>query len=386
MFGRFINTFLSREKSFFQISVDAYFERNLEEDLAIFQRLHPKDNFGRSIAQHECQVYPFKKDLFLLNCIAFFLTPLILLVLLFKKRIALKDDRSALVCYNCYNLPSSLPEALSDKSICSLKSRECSYYLSRKDISFLFRFFIRSFWHPFLSLRVMLKVAKYRSIIDSFNNLEAIAITGEFMDTSSALTQYCHENGIKHYNFMQGDMLGSPRIAFFCFDKCFVWDSYYADLFRTYRACPEQFEVSMPQCLKRIDDGVTNKTIDFVYYVGGYPGEDLLTIRSAIDKLVAKGYICEVRPHPHWSDMDEIRRVFTGLTIQDTSSVTVDKSLLLAKNAIGLCSTVLLQAYYNDVHVVIDDLSCPTKYEMLKGYQYIMLNKPHDVLSEITKN
>ena len=387
MLKKAINIILTLERNFYQKSVDVYFDRNLKEDIKVFQRLHPQDDFGRSIALHKCQVYPFKKDILLLNILAVFLTPIVMVLLLLKKRFYHKDDQATIVCYMCNNLPGSLPLALLKEKITYIKSSiNTPSYLSKADVSFLLRFFIRSFFHPFLSFRVMLKVAKYRVIIDSFKNLEIIAITGEFSDTSSVMTKYCHERGIKHFNFMQGDMLGSPRIAFFHFDKCFVWDQYYADMFVGFGASPEQFEVSIPQCLQKIEDSGAEKSIDFTYYVGGFPGEDLLTIRAACDKLIAKGYVCEVRPHPRWSDIEEIKRVFQGISIQDTSSVSIEMSIVKTNNVIGLCSTVLLQAFYNDVNVVIDDLSCPDKFKMLEKYQYIMLNKPHKVLSEITNN
>lgn len=385
MFKKYINKILQKEKDFFQKSVDALFDRDLDRDISFFQRLHPKDDFGRSIAQHKCQVYPFKKDLFKLNCMAFFLTPVIMFFLLFKKRVHVNDDNSTTVCYYCFNLPGSLPAAFRQEKISYLTSEECPYYLCRKDVSFLIRFFIRSFWHPFLSFRVLLKVAKYRAIIDSFNKLEVIAITGEFSDTSSAMTQYCHENGIKHYDFMQGEVFGSPRSSFFHFDKCYVWDEHYKNMFIGFGATPKQFEVSLPKCLQKIDGDHNNKTIDYTYYLGGDPDEELTIIREALDKMVIKGYSCEVRPHPHWSNMEEVKKVFDGIAIQDTKCVNIEQSILKTRNAVSLYSTVLIQAYFNDVHVVIDDLSSPEKYKMLEVYQYIMLNKPHQLLSEITQ-
>ena len=386
MFKKFINRFLLNEQSFYQKSVGCLFERNLEKDISFFKRMRPKDIFGRSIAQHKCQVYPFKKEVLRFNCLSLFMMPLAILALLLKKRVNVNDDQSNIVFYNCSNLPGSLPEALSDKSIRSLSCSECPFYLCLGDIPFLIGFFFRSICHPFLAFRVMLKVARYRAIIDSFKKLEVIAITGEFVDTSSAMTQYCHKRGIKHFNFMQGEAFGSPRASFFHFDKCFVWDQHYVDMYTSFGATPEQFEVSLPQCLQKIENNGIEKTVDYTYYLGGDPDEELLVIRKALDKLVAKGLVCEIRPHPKWSDMEAVRKEFDGISIQDTSKVNIDHSILQTKNAISLYSTVLLQAFYNDVHVVIDDLSSPNKYKQLESYQYIMLNKPHRLLSEITQN
>ena len=314
------------------------------------------------------------------------MTPFIIVALLMKKKVLINDDQSAIVCYNCYNFPSSLPKAFLNKRIREIKSGECPYYLNKEDVSFLLRFLCTSFRYPFLAFRVVLKVAKYRAIIDSFSQLKTIAITGEFIDTSSAMTKYCHERGVKHIDFMQGEAFGSPRASFFHFDKCYVWDQHYVDMFTSFGATPEQFEVSLPQCLQKIDNPGVEKTIDYTYYLGGDHDEELSVIRRSLDVLVTKGYVCEVRPHPKWSNMEAVRKEFEGICIQDTSVVSIDQSILQTRNAISLYSTVLLQAYYNDVNVIIDDLSCPDKFKMLEGYQYIMLSKPHILLSEITRN
>ena len=386
MFKKVINIILSIERNFYQKSVDNYFDRDLKEDIKVFKRQHPKDNFGRSIAQHKCQVYPFKKNIFVLNVMAVFMTPVVIVLLLLKRGVHIKDDQSTIVCYGCFNLPGSLPEALRNKKIVYRDNAECPYYLDKADILFLLRFLFRSIWHPFLAFRVILKVAKYRAVFDSFSNLEAIAITGEFVDTSSVMTQYCHENGIKHYDFMQGEAFGSPRASFFHFDKCYVWDRHYEDMFTSFGATPEQFVVSLPLCLQKIQSAGVEKTIDYTYFLGGDPDEELLVIRAALDKLITRGYVCEVRPHPRWSNLEAVKKVFEGISIQDTSTVNIEKSILQTNNAVSLYSTVLLQAYYNDVNVVIDDLSCPDKFKMLENYQYIMLSKPHKLLSEITRN
>lgn len=385
MFKRVIYRIFQKEQAFYQKSVDRFFDRDLKNDKEFFSRLHPKDDFGRSIAQHKCQVYPFKKDVFVLDFMSCFLIPVAIVMLLIKRREQIDDNQAELVCYKGFNYPGSFPLALQDVDVRYLKTEECPYYLRKLDVAFLFRFFFRSFWHPFLSFRVLMKVSRYRAIIDSFPYLKVIAITGEFTDTSSALTQYCHENDIKHFSFMQGEAFGSPRASFFHFDKCYVWDQHYKDMYISFGASPEQFEISLPQCLQKIESDGVEKTIDYTYYLGGDPDEELPIIRTALDKLVAKGYVCEVRPHPRWSNMETVKKVFDGISIQDTSKVNIDNSIVITKNAVSLYSTVLLQAFYNDVNVVIDDLSNPAKFNMLEGYKYIMLNKPHKLLSEITQ-
>ena len=54
------------------------------------------------------------------------------------------------------------------------------------------------------------------------------------------------------------------------------------------------------------------------------------------------------------------------------------------ENVISVFSTVLQQAYYNNVAVVIDDVSNPEKIEKLRERGFVMLQIPHKKLSELS--
>lgn len=62
---------------------------------------------------------------------------------------------------------------------------------------------------------------------------------------------------------------------------------------------------------------------------------------------------------------------------------SIEQSILRTKCAVSLYSTVLLQASINGVAVVIDDLTAPERFVQLKSLRYIMLDKPHGLLSAL---
>lgn len=383
MFGKLISKYFSKEIFFYHDFVDNCFIRNLEEDILYYKTLHPESDFERSIAQHKCQIRPFRKKVLFFDLVGFFMMPFAIGALLIKRKTRVKDERSVIACYKCLNLPGSLPEVFRNKDIIYIDNNDNSCYLNWKDAIFLLKFYFRSLFYPFLAFRMTLKVARYRAIIDAYPCLDAIAITGEFEPTSSALTLYCHENGVRHLDFMQGDAFRTPRESFFHFDKCYVWDQLYADGYISFGACPEQFEVSIPSCLQKIECAHIVKNVDYTYFLGDESYDLLKVIRTALDNLIRRGFICEVRPHPRWANSEQIKDVFRGITIQDTSHITVNDSILRTRNAVSLYSTVLLQSYFNGVNVVIDDCTCPDNFRRLESLHYIMLSKPHTLLSQL---
>ena len=83
--------------------------------------------------------------------------------------------------------------------------------------------------------------------------------------------------------------------------------------------------------------------------------------------------------------MEEAKRVFGNIDIEDTRKIEIEKSILRTENVISLYSTVLNQAIHNNISIVIDDITNRGKYLRLKEMQFICLNKEHKLLSDIIK-
>lgn len=81
--------------------------------------------------------------------------------------------------------------------------------------------------------------------------------------------------------------------------------------------------------------------------------------------------------------MDELMGLAGDIQVEDVRKLGIEESLRRTRNAVSVFSTVLNQAYYNGIGVVIDDVSDPQKYSRLAGAHYIMLCKRHRHLSEL---
>lgn len=227
----------------------------------------------------------------------------------------------------------------------------------------------------------MAKLAMYRSLYETYRP-KAILVSEEYSYTSSFLSEYCHRLGVEHINVMHGEKLYYIRDSFFCFDRCYVWDECYRRLFCDLRTEPMQFRVELPPSMLPWEKPSTPPEVDLTYYLQAEPTEQRMQIAAALHTLQARGMVIAVRPHPLYCD-DTLLEIFSGFTLEMPGNCSIEQSILRTKCAVSLYSTVLLQASINGVAVVIDDLTAPERFAQLKSLRYIMLDKPHGLLSAL---
>ena len=168
---------------------------------------------------------------------------------------------------------------------------------------------------------------------------------------------------------MHGEKLYYIRDSFFEFDRFYIWDKYYADLFIKLKATPEQFEVAIPPAIRLVGDYSINT--DYTYYLANEDTNAVEKIIDCLKQLKIQGKKVRVRPHPRYTSSKAIGCVKNnGILIEDLSKVSIEESLLTTKNAISLYSTVLNQAVFNNIGTVIDDVSNVEKYKKLRELMY----------------
>ena len=106
-------------------------------------------------------------------------------------------------------------------------------------------------------------------------------------------------------------------------------------------------------------------------------------IKQKLKGLENKGYKISIRPHPRYSNMKLVNKVLRDFYIEETKTISIEQSILQTRNAIAAYSSTLNQAYHSGIQVVIDDVSRPWLYEMLKDLDYVMLKKNPLLLSEL---
>lgn len=358
---------------------NSVFDYPVEKQKKYIERFpEPKDEIERSFFQYKCQMKLKKKiTSIVLN---FFSAPLFLYYLIKKEKIG-ESEKVDAIFFADGKPDNIIPLELREKYSRWKVIEDKGSFLSKDGKKYM-----KSIWkkHPFsyqLLLKSIIKIRFYDYVITSFSP-KSIVVCNEYSFTSSLLTGYCRARGIKHINVMHGEKFYFMRDSFFVFDECYVWDDYYRQLLSQLRAEKEQFRISVPQAVKIESSGDISKKFDFTYYLGAESGLKLERIVENMEYISKSGFKVAIRPHPRYTNSTELAQMASELIIEDVSKITIEESLLRTKCAISLYSTVLSQAHYNGIDVMIDDVSNKEFFDKLKDRQYIMLNKSHRLLSE----
>lgn len=366
--------------------VKSLFNRELKEEKEYLNSFpEPKKNIERSFFQYKCQM----KDLncfliFIQNIAAFFFIPVFIILNIKKSEEKFKNSNDIAAFLKNGVTESIVPQSLykEHKKIISI-SANGKTMIDIKDLGFLFRECFAKYWqYPFFCIKILMKLARCSFIINQYQP-RSIIVHNEFSYTSSFLTEYCSQKGVNYINVMHGEKLFNIRDSFFQFYRCYVWDEYYAKLFKQLRAEKSQFIIERPPSMELNLDGANKQNNWFcTYYLGSETKKDLLTLRKYLNQLSVQKNKINIRIHPRYSDKAIVAEVFKGFSIEKWDVNLVD-SLKNSEYVISLYSTVLNQAYYAGKKVVIDDVSNVKKFSKLKELNYIMLEKDIIKLSEL---
>lgn len=352
-----------------------------KQEKFIRKLLEPKNEYDNSFSQYRCQSFLLGLPVSIcVNVGAFFL-------LIFQMR--LKEDEVEIKKYDAVFISQGisknvLPRSL-DEEYSSIITVD-SYNLQRFDKND--RDFVANIWksRPFnfhYILKVLLKVKQYSYLINAYSP-KAIIVNSEYSFTSSIMTRYCRDRNIEHVNVMHGEKLYYIRDSFFEFDRCYVWDAHYIELFKLLRANRNNYIIELPDSMGfSIDD--TIKQYDYTYYLGNESVKEMKKISKILDILRLTGNRVSVRPHPRYSDLKCVQNVFYNFDVEDTKEIAIEHSLKITRNAIALYSTVLNQAIHNGINIIIDDMINPKKFVKLSELNYICLNKKHTLLSDVVQ-
>lgn len=365
----------------FDKSQDSIFSFDIKKQEQYIERLGvPSSNIERSFFQYKCQMRLngyFRKTL--LNISAMPLN--ILLLLKYRKNhvekiksvdaVFFRDGKAANI------LPGSLQKEFKEIEI----SPKEGLFLLREDLTFIRGIMKKYPFSFFFCLKNIIKIARYRYVIESYNP-KSIIVCAEYSFTSSLLTEFCKNNGIEHINVMHGEKLYHMNDSFFNYDRCYIWDDFYKELFLKLEAGEKQFIVEIPDSLKLEGVNEAKKELDYTYYLAGEKLEYLNKLVKILSNLKEQGYRVAVRPHPRYSDLELINKIFKEFEIESNNDYTIEESLLRTNNAIALYSTVLTQAVNNGINIVIDNITNEEYFLKLEELHYICIKKNHKLLSD----
>lgn len=344
----------------------------------------PKSLLDRSYFQYKCQAFLKGWRLtFFHNLIAFFLLiPFIFYLLLNKKKYAHNFSSAVLLDQELRDIfPKSLNKEFAKIEIIDSLKR---YYLCAKDIVEVSNLLFRFFYSPYFLLKLIYKMGIYRYAIDKYSPT-AIMCTSEYSFTSSYLTEYCRKNNIMHINIMHGEKLLYIRDTFFQFDRCYVWDAHYLQLFKKLRAEQSQFIIEPLYENLKITE---NKPCQYklTYYLNGDETKNnLIALDSIIKSTRISPTKINIRPHPLYGDINLVKNTLKEYNIELPNQIEIQESIRRTEFIVSLFSTVLYQAYLMKKTTVIDDLLNKENYLNLKKLDYIMINKCTFKFSELVQ-
>lgn len=227
----------------------------------------------------------------------------------------------------------------------------------------------------------LFSLANYSYIINKYQPLK-IVTTYESSCASSILTILCSKNNIEHIDFMHGEKLYSHLNTLAHFNKIYVWDEYYVKLYNRLLFKYDDISVFNPWLNKK-GEGLFNYERDICFYLNYESKESLGILADVINKLVLKGLKVMIRPHP--SQIEEIlkKNIIKIDYIENPKDISIFDSINKTDKIVSRFSTVLFQAYSMNKKIVIDNVSDIEQYNKLKEVGYIMIEKEHELLSDI---
>lgn len=372
-----ILTFLEKGNKFL-------FDIPVEEQKKYLKKLgKAKNDIDRSYKQYLCQMlFVPNWKVYLFDIIAIFLFPIYLLVFLAKGWIIKPKFRYQVDCI-CEDrkMPEILPDTFRKEYHISFKEWGHRKYLCSKDVLFILKCFIQT-WSPYMVFKCAVKISEFSYMIHSYRP-RAIQECGEYSFTSSLLTAYCNDYGVKHINVMHGEKLFYIRDAYFHYDETYIWHEHYKKLFLSMNAEPSQFIVDVPPSLK-IDSSKYSKIAfaDYKYYLAGFSEEQIKGVVDSMTFARKEGKRVVYRPHPRYSDLELLRKYVKEEYIEIPGNVDIITSIASADYIVGSFTTVLTQAFLSGKKILLDDMTFKDQYEKVKGMAYFLSSVDANVLSK----
>lgn len=356
----------------------------------------PKDDYERSYFKFKCFCeycyYQRKAILILYNIGALFAYPVIFHRLKSaganKKKAQTKCDA---VVQNVEFLRNYdvLPDEFADsgKNIVEIEKIEFGKaYLTKNGIDICKQLKKKYFWQFYFRMIVMMKLAQYNQYLYDYNPDAIVFYSCEREFASPLQTMLCEREGSRYISFMHGDYLYNLCMAFQKYSHYYTWDEVYNRMFLELR-CEFPTTVYQPPKLNGIAKRLDERECKYfaTYYFADETRDKVERIRAVYREFEAAGLRCKIRPHPRYSNIPLLKEVFEGVEIEEPKEYSLADSITESLYTIGLNTTVLSQAYFSDKKVVIDDISSPEEYRDLQEKQYIMLNRPHTLLSSLAE-
>ena len=334
----------------------------------------PKDDIARSYNQYKCQslFVPLWKRI--LHGITSIIAGIILLPTALVSSLFIINRDKKRIIGQFYEYKELIPEELNEMYLISNGEWGRNFALLPCDLLFIMTKLFNYLYAPYFCFKCVLNLSKYRFFIIKYSP-EIIADHAEFSCTSSFLTAFCNKEGIKHYNIMHGEKLFYIRDSFFRYDKCYIWNNYYKDLFVKLRADDSQFVVDCP-ILKRIQERKKkdNLHVDYRYFLQVPSINEMESILGSMRFVKDAGKVVKYRLHPNHMNLDAYKLIPQD-EVENPKEVDIIDALINSDYLVGSYTTSLTHAFSAGFKVILDDVTYLERYDKLAEYQYVLIKQ-----------
>lgn len=363
----------------------------------------PKDDYDRVYDNQQCAICGSSRcAMVLLNGIGLLAIPAFVFLYSLNRFLLRKEkkQKALLVCATnrtgkSYDYSGRIPQALYKEfgQIKMLKLQSFPRFTEGVlDFKCFFCWFGLVIRHPlsgFMNFRALLNLAGYNKLMIQYSPKAIINARQELNGFSSLITRLMESKKCEYINLMHGELMTDPNVAFVRFSRFYIWDAHYKNVLGWARVPSEQFIVFMPDLYKKRLERKENPDFDIAYILTGdeKTGVDpnLKKLKKILTALQENGCHCKVRPHPRWSNYQIVCKTFegTGVQVDNALEVTTEETLKNTKYVAGHFSTVMTEAYYQGIPVILDDVTDRAVFQKMQDKMYFLLNKDHLLLSEM---
>ena len=352
-----------------------YFDLPIETHKELLTKFGDAYNdWERSYKQYQCQcIFMPVWSRVGQNIVAAVVFPLVLLFLLFKCSYSRRGEKCDAIG-EFKGMPEIVPDVLNREFKINIDYWFSGTHMNISDIIYTVKLAVYCPLSPLFVIKNALKIAKYSYMIYC-HSPRAIIVHNEYSFTSSVLTDYCHHHGVQHIDVMHGEKLFNIRDAYFHYDRTYVWDEYYINLFRRLKAEPSQFIVAAPESLN-IDCGKYQDSkyyADYKYYLAVVSEEKLKNIIASMSFAAAEGKSVKYRLHPRYTDVALAERLVGKKHIEYPKEVSIMSSVANCGCVVGCYTTVLNQATHSGKAILLDDMAEKEMFDKLKDFDYIVM-------------
>lgn len=359
-----MNILVKKYKQFRQATTSIDWTQNSDEEKKFLYKLYLKrkkeDNcpFVNSMYQYKAQVYYlsfWQKTA--QQLIAFFTLIYLFVMILFKKR---KNKKF----YEKYDVGYFYIEKIFSTKIKENKRLKLigndDLYLTRKDVFFILKYLFKSRFNFFLCSVSLFRISQVSYAINVCK-IDEVWTNMEYSCACGLVHKYCQLSNVTMSNFMHGEKIFCLRDSFVSFDFFYVWDDVYIDLFKE-MYCAENIQFIIDNVYSSNIELERLKSKKLCYFlIGNETSIDLERISSILKILEDFGYEIYVKDHPRNQHKSSYLK-FPCLK----SSTPIDEVFMDFGYVMAQYSTVLIEGFYSNKNIIIDNFTNPTIFKSLK--------------------